>query len=179
MSSALGAREALLLLKERPEIVIPALLQDSASRRAIQKKVMKLVKKGKVTVMKNVMKLVKEGKVTVKKKNVRPVRPSFFKLTFSSPAIETRVMDDPHDDTLSDFGLLAEHFYDGEKKVEIFKTRKSAVDSAWQFVEQCIGSDSDVDEVSFRKELAECGIWSHECDEGEDLVVEVGTQAVK
>jgi hypothetical protein len=41
-----------------------------------------------------------------------------WKLIFNSPAIEMRLQGDPYDDGLmDDFGPLAEHFYDGEKKV--------------------------------------------------------------
>ena len=45
------------------------------------------------------------------------------------------------------------------------------------FAQECI--DSDIDEDEFREELVKQGCWSHEGDEGEDLVIELRIANVK
>eukprot|EP00415_Alexandrium_ostenfeldii_P001426 UN1426 len=179
MTSSPGTAEALMMLKEHPQKVIPALLKDVISRRAIEKKVAKLVKKGKIS----------PNLVLASCRSSRPSKPkasakravatkAVWKLTLSSPAIEDRVEGDPYDDGLmDDFGSLAKYFYHGEKIIKLCSSFQSAVKAAWPYVDE--GIDSDVDEKSFQKELADTGVWSHDGDYGEDLVVEIDKSSVK
>ena len=61
---------------------------------------------------------------------------------------------------MDDFGTLAQHFYDGEKKDQLHKSKQKAIEAAWSFAKECI--DSDIDEDEFREELVNSGAWCHE-----------------
>ncbi|CAE8622035.1 unnamed protein product [Polarella glacialis] len=159
--------QACKLIKKIPVQTILGLLNDAVACQAIAKKVIKLVKKGKISPQlvqetSQKVKLRKEPPQKVKqpRRKQTTTTGSVGKLTFSSPAIEDRLEGDPYDDSLMDeFGELAEHFgcHEG-KKDEIHKTQKGAMEAAWEFVQACGCDDGSFAE--FAKELAEDGTWT-------------------
>ena len=169
---------AIQMITASPEKAIAALLKDAASRKQIVKKLSKLVNKGKISpnvnLKSNVLKRVQKSPTCPQRTKTNDV----WKLSFSSPAIESRVQDDPYDDRLmGDFGILAELFYNGETQDQLHKSQQKAVEAAWSFARQCI--DSDIDEDEFREELVKQGYWCHEGDFGADLVIELQIANIK
>ena len=128
-------QQACKIIKEIPQETILGLLKNPLARHAIAKKVIKLVKKGTISLELVLASKSKLKQVTkqASKQQTKASGSVWKQLSFSSPAIEMRSEDDRYDgDLTEEFGDLAAHFGGFEASRRSFtRHRKKASTMRW------------------------------------------------